>query len=51
MKSRKIDLETKMAAVLEGLKGESSLAEICRNSGDQENSGWGARFEGADYPA
>jgi transposase-like protein len=30
MKRRKIDLETKMAAVLEGLKGESSVAEICR---------------------
>ena len=30
MKRRKIDAETKMAAVLEGLKGESSVAEICR---------------------
>jgi len=30
MKRRKIDPETKMAAVLEGLKGESSVAEICR---------------------
>jgi transposase len=30
MKRRKIDPETKMSAVLEGLKGESSVAEICR---------------------
>jgi transposase len=30
MKRRKIDPETKMAAVLEGLRGESSVAEICR---------------------
>jgi transposase len=30
MKRRKIDPETKMAAVLEGLKGESSIADICR---------------------
>jgi transposase-like protein len=30
MKRRKIDPETKMAAVLEGFKGESSVAEICR---------------------
>jgi transposase len=30
MKRRKIDPETKMAAVLEGLKGESSVADICR---------------------
>jgi transposase-like protein len=27
---RKIDPETKTAAVLEGLRGESSIAEICR---------------------
>ncbi len=30
MKRRKIDPETKTAAVLEGLKGESSMADICR---------------------
>jgi transposase len=30
MKRRKIDPETKMAAVLEGLKSESSVADICR---------------------
>jgi transposase-like protein len=30
MKRRKIDPETKMAAVLEGLRGESSMADICR---------------------
>jgi transposase-like protein len=30
MKRRKIDAETKMAAVLEGLRGESSIADICR---------------------
>jgi transposase len=30
MKRRKIDPETKMAAVLEGLKAESSIADICR---------------------
>jgi transposase-like protein len=30
MKRRKIDPETKMAAVLEGFKGESSVADICR---------------------
>lgn len=30
MKRRKIDSETKMAAVLEGLRGEDSIAEICR---------------------
>jgi transposase len=30
MKRRKIDPKTKMAAVLEGLKGESSIADICR---------------------
>ena len=30
MKRRKIDPETKMAAVLEGLRGESSIADICR---------------------
>jgi transposase len=30
MKRRKIDPETKAVAVLEGLKGESSVAEICR---------------------
>ena len=30
LKRRKIDPETKMAAVLEGLRGESSVADICR---------------------
>jgi transposase-like protein len=30
MKRRKIDPEVKMAAVLEGLRGESTIAEICR---------------------
>jgi transposase-like protein len=30
MKRRKIDPETKMTAVLEGLKGESSIADLCR---------------------
>jgi transposase len=30
MKRRKIDPETKMAAVLEGLRGESAIADICR---------------------
>jgi transposase-like protein len=30
MKRRRIDPETKLAAVLEGLKGESSIADICR---------------------
>jgi transposase-like protein len=30
MKRRKIDSETKLAAVMEGLRGESSIAEICR---------------------
>jgi transposase len=30
MKRRKIDPETKMAAVLEGLRGESSVADMCR---------------------
>jgi transposase-like protein len=30
MKRRQIDPDTKLAAVLEGLKGESSIAEICR---------------------
>ena len=30
MKRRKIDAETKMAVVLEGLRGESSVAHICR---------------------
>ena len=30
MKRRKVDAEIKMAAVLEGFKGESSVADICR---------------------
>jgi transposase-like protein len=30
MKRRKIDPEVKMAAVLEGLRGESTIADICR---------------------
>jgi transposase len=30
MKRRKINPETKMVAVLEGLRGESSIADICR---------------------
>jgi transposase-like protein len=30
MKHPKIDPETTMAAVLEGLRGESSIADICR---------------------
>ena len=30
MKRRKIDTETKLAAVMEGLRGESSIADICR---------------------
>jgi transposase-like protein len=30
MKRRKIDPETKMAAVLEGFRVESSVADICR---------------------
>ena len=30
MKRRKIDPETKMVAVLEGLRGESAVADICR---------------------
>lgn len=30
MKRRKIDPEVKMAAVLEGLRAESTIAEICR---------------------
>jgi transposase-like protein len=30
MKRRKIDTETKLAAVMEGLRAESSIADICR---------------------
>ncbi len=30
MQRREIDPETKKAAVLEGLRGESSMADICR---------------------
>ena len=30
MKRRKIDAGTKIAAVLEGLRGESTIADICR---------------------
>jgi transposase len=30
MKRRKIEPETKMVAVLKGLRGESSIADICR---------------------
>lgn len=30
MQNRKIDPETKMAAVIEGFRGESSIAAICR---------------------
>jgi len=30
MKKRKIDGETKVAVVLEGLRGETSVAELCR---------------------
>jgi transposase len=30
MKRRKIDSETKLAAVMEGLRCESSIADICR---------------------
>jgi N12 class adenine-specific DNA methylase len=32
MKRRKIDAEVKMAAVLEALRGESTIAEICRKN-------------------
>lgn len=37
MKRRKIDPETKTATVLEGLKGESSVAGICRKYQISEN--------------
>ncbi len=30
MKRRKVNPDTRMAAVLEGLKGESSITDICR---------------------
>jgi len=30
MKSRKFDLDTKVAIVLEGLKGNITVAELCR---------------------
>jgi transposase-like protein len=30
MKRRKIDPETKITALLEGRRGESSIADICR---------------------
>jgi hypothetical protein len=33
MKRRKIDSDTKIAAVLEGLKGESSIADLSCSSG------------------
>ena len=38
MNRRKIDPETKMAAVLEGLKSESSIADMCRKYSDQRES-------------
>lgn len=31
MKKRNIDLETKIAVVLEGLRGETSISKLCRN--------------------
>lgn len=37
MKRRKIDPETKMAAVMEGLRGESTVADICRKYQIREN--------------
>jgi transposase-like protein len=36
IKRRKIDAETKMAAVLEGLRGGSSIADICREAVDEK---------------
>ncbi|MCK9377036.1 MAG: transposase [Syntrophobacterales bacterium] len=46
MKRRKIDREIKMAAVLEGLKGESSIADICRKYQISESLyyGWRDKF-------
>jgi hypothetical protein len=35
MKRRKIDPDTKIAAVLEGLKGESSIADLSCSSGSR----------------
>jgi transposase len=37
MKSRKIDPETKIAAVLEGLRDTNSIADICRKYQVSEN--------------
>jgi hypothetical protein len=37
MKRRKIDAETKMAAVLEGLKGESSCGHLPQVSNQRES--------------
>jgi transposase len=37
MKRRKIDSETKVAAVLEGIRGESSIADICRKYQSSES--------------
>jgi transposase len=50
MKRRKIDPETKTAAVLERLRGERSIADICRKYQIRESfrpawdawRGWGA---------
>ena len=37
MKYRRISPETKMAAVLEGLRGDSTVADICRKYQIPEN--------------
>jgi transposase len=37
IKHRKIDSETKVAAVLEGIRGESSIADICRKYQSSES--------------
>jgi transposase len=46
MKRRKIDAETKMVAPLEGLRGDSSLADICRKYQISESLyyGWRDQF-------
>jgi len=37
MRRRRIDTDTKLAVVLEGLRGQSSIADICRKYGISES--------------
>ena len=45
---RKFSTEEKIRIVLDGLRGESSIAELCRREGTDKSTHFAAKSENAD---